>query len=242
MPIFGMGLHHAHEADDRRSGHDAVGVERQHQLELAAPFVAEVADVTGLVAGVVGAAAVGDAVAVGILRLPGGDGLGFLVAERIVVGVRQHEIAEGRALARGIDAGLDGPQAADGALGIFVAHRHEDGGLDGQRHVGVAGRRIRRDLGHRRGVKVQQPQADDRIPEAEHGPGRADREADPHDDVDDRPATGPQDGRRRPQHQEIGDDVQRQDDQAALAQLGRGLQARGRRPTGSRQSVCGHGR
>ena len=56
-----MRLHHAHELDDGGAGHDAVGVERQHQFVVAAPAVAEIAHVAGLVAGVVGAAAIGQA-------------------------------------------------------------------------------------------------------------------------------------------------------------------------------------
>ena len=71
---LGVRLHHAHQAHDLVARHQAVGVERQHQRVVLAPAGAEVAHVAGLVAGVVGAAAVDDAVAIGIGGLPGFDG------------------------------------------------------------------------------------------------------------------------------------------------------------------------
>ena len=54
-----IGLHDAHQAQDRRRGHEAVGVERDGEFVLAAPALAEVPEVAGLEAGVVGAAAIG---------------------------------------------------------------------------------------------------------------------------------------------------------------------------------------
>ena len=56
----------------------------------------------------------------------------------------------------------------------------------------------RRHLGHRVLADMQQPQPDQRVPEAEHGPGRADGESDEQDDVDQGPAAGAQDQRRPP--------------------------------------------
>ena len=77
-------------------------------VEVAAPALAEVAHVAGLEAGVLLAPAVDDAVAVRIGRLPGLDRLLLGGGHRRIVGVAQHEIAEGAALAGGVDAGLDG--------------------------------------------------------------------------------------------------------------------------------------
>ncbi len=53
-----MRLHDPHEAQDRRPRHQAVGVERQHQLGVAAG--AELLQVAGLVAGIVAAPAILD--------------------------------------------------------------------------------------------------------------------------------------------------------------------------------------
>jgi hypothetical protein len=83
-----------------------------------------------------------------------------------------------RPLSGGIDAGLDRFQAQDGPAGVLVAHGHEDGGLDADGDRLVAGRGIRRHRGHGIFPEVQEPKADQRVPEAEHGPGRAEREAD----------------------------------------------------------------
>ncbi len=224
MPIFGIGLHHAHQAHDLVAGHQAVGVERQHQRVVAAPARAEVAHVAGLVAGVVGAAPVGDAVAVGIGRLPGLHGL-FLGSRGLgVVGIAQHEVAERRTLARRIHARLDGAEARDGAFRILVAQRHEDRSLEAQRHLLVAGGRIGRHLGHGALAEVQQPQPDQRIPEAQHRPRRAEQEAHEQDDIDHRPAAAAQDAGSHPQHGQIGDDIERKHDAPAPGQFGDGLQ------------------
>ena len=69
-----MRLHDAHEAQDRLARHQAVGVERQHQVVVRAPALAEIAQVAGLEAGVVGAAAIDDALRLGDVAPPGGDG------------------------------------------------------------------------------------------------------------------------------------------------------------------------
>ncbi len=92
---LGMRLHHAHQAHDLVAGHQAVGVERQHQGVVLAPAGAEIAHVAGLVAGVVGAAPVDDAFAVGVSGLPGCDCRFLGGADGRVVGVAQHEVAEG---------------------------------------------------------------------------------------------------------------------------------------------------
>ncbi len=113
---LGMRLHHAHQAHDLVARHQAVGVERQHERVVLAPAGAEVAHVAGLEAGVVGAAAIDDALAVGIGGLPGRDGRFLGGGDGGVVGVAQHEVAEGRALAGRVDAGLDGLEPQDGAL------------------------------------------------------------------------------------------------------------------------------
>ncbi len=63
---FRIGLHHAHETHDLAALHQAVGIERQHQGIIGAPTLAEVAHVASLVALVVRAPAIDDAVAIRI--------------------------------------------------------------------------------------------------------------------------------------------------------------------------------
>ena len=50
----------AHQTQHGVGGHQAVGVEHQREVVMLAPALAEIADVAGLEAGVVLAAAVGD--------------------------------------------------------------------------------------------------------------------------------------------------------------------------------------
>ena len=60
MPSLGSICMMPHHAQDRRGSHEAVGVERHHQVVTVAPALKEIADVAGLEAGVGLAPAVGD--------------------------------------------------------------------------------------------------------------------------------------------------------------------------------------
>ena len=222
---LGMGLHHAGEAHDLLARHQAVGIERQHQRVVGAPAGAEVAHVAGLVACVVGAAAIDDAVAVGIGGLPGLDRLLLGGGDGGVVGVAQHEPGEGAALAGRIDAGLDRAQAQDGALGVLVAQRHEHGRLDAQRRRRICGSGVGRHLGQAILVEMQEPQADQGVPEAEHGPGRAGREAQEQDHVHGGPAAGAEHLCRRPQQARVGDQIEGKHDLPPARQHVDGLEA-----------------
>ena len=142
-----------------------------------------------------------------------------------IVGVAQHEVAEVRALAGGIDAGFDGLEAQDGAAGILVAQRHEDGRLDAQRRGVVAGGCVGRNFGKRIALEVQEPQADQGVPEAQHRPGRAQSKADEQDQIDPRPAAGAQDHAGHPQHRHVGDHIQGEHDAPPPRQLTDGLEA-----------------
>ena len=223
-----MRLHHAGEAHDRCARHQAVGVERQHQLVAAAPPLTEVADVAGLVAGVDGAAAIDDTARLADL---GGPRLGGCVlggGDRWIIGVAQDEIVELAAFAGRVDARLDRAQAQEGAGRILVAQRHQDRGLDRQRRRPIAGRRERGDRAHRVSGDVQEPEADHRVPEAEHRPRAADRECDEQDVVDQGPAARAQHARHAPHQQAPGHDVEQGDQQPPAAQLVHGLDAGGR--------------
>ena len=95
MPSFGCAcimrtsLHDRDPPDIRLSASSG-----QHQFVVAAPALAEIADVAGLEAGVVGAAAIGDAVAVAFGGLPVRDALLLGGANGRIIGVGQDEIAE----------------------------------------------------------------------------------------------------------------------------------------------------
>ena len=86
-----IGLHDAHEAQHRFGRHETVGVQRDREFVVAAPSVAEIADIAGLEARIDRAAPVGDrdpAAALGGERaetgLLGGDDLGIAgVAQEI---------------------------------------------------------------------------------------------------------------------------------------------------------------
>ena len=56
----GIGLHDANQTQNGVGGHETVGVERHREIVFAAPALAEITDVAGLVAGVDRAAPVGD--------------------------------------------------------------------------------------------------------------------------------------------------------------------------------------
>ena len=65
---LGIGLHDADQAEHGVRRHEAVGVERHREFVFAAPSLAEVADVAGLVAGIDVAPPVGDRDAVAPAR------------------------------------------------------------------------------------------------------------------------------------------------------------------------------
>ena len=70
------------------------------------------------------------------------------------------------------------PEAGNRPFRVLVAQGHEDGGADHQGIVPVPGRREGRDLRHGILVVVKEPKPDQRVPEAEHRPGRGDGEGD----------------------------------------------------------------
>ena len=176
----------------------------------------------------------------GSAALPGLDRLLLGGRDRGIVGVAQHEIAEGAALAGGIDAGLHRLQPQDRAARVLVAQSHEHRGLDAERGRLVACGRIRRDLGHRLPAEMQQPQPDQRVPEPEHGPRRAEREAGEQHHIDPGPAAGAQHLGRRPQHAGVGDDIEREHDLPPPGQLVDGLQPGRCRKAQAWQNGLGH--
>ena len=188
--------------------------------------LAEIADVAGLVARVDLAAAVDNAR--GSLRLggfPGGDFGLFAGPDVRLVGVRQQIVAERGALAGCIDAGLDRSQPPDGARRVLVAQRHQDGRRGRDRRRLVAGGHVRGNAGHTVARAMQEPEADDSVPEAQHRPRRADGKAEEHHPADDRPAAGREDLRRNRQHRDVGRDVEHDDQPAPASNLGRCLNA-----------------
>ncbi len=58
MPASGIGLHRAHEPDQRRPDHDAVGIEHDHVAVALAPAAAEIGHVAALAVDAVAALAI----------------------------------------------------------------------------------------------------------------------------------------------------------------------------------------
>ena len=85
-----IGLHHAHQSDDGAAGHEAVHVQRQRKVVLRAPALAKVSDVSGFVACVVGATAVGDRDFPAPAALHGVETGLFLRGNDAVIGIAQH--------------------------------------------------------------------------------------------------------------------------------------------------------
>jgi len=82
----------------------------------------------------------------------------------------------------------------------------------------VAGAREGGDLLHPGPRAMQQPEADERVPEAEDRPGQPDAEADEDHDVRDRPAAGAQHMGHEGHHAKIGRDVHGGDERAPAAE------------------------
>ena len=135
-------LHRAHQRQQRRAGHDAVGVEHHHAVVTRAPAPAEVGNVARLAAAVGGAAAVvhpGGASNPAAERGPGGLlGRGDRRVGRIAQQVQIEAAAVAGALQRAEHRG----QAGGDARGIFVVDRHHQrgarrGGIDLRRRSGL---------------------------------------------------------------------------------------------------------
>ena len=102
-----MRLHDAHHAEDRFAGHQAVGVERKHQLVVAAPTLAEVAQVARLVARILRTAAIDDLVRIGERSFPSLHRLLLGGRDGGIARVAQNEVAELATIAGPIEALFD---------------------------------------------------------------------------------------------------------------------------------------
>ena len=83
---LGIALHHPHELHNRIAGHEAVGIKRQHQFVVVAPTVTKRADIAGLEARVIRAAAVNQIGGTAPADFPGVKSGFFLRSLRCVVG------------------------------------------------------------------------------------------------------------------------------------------------------------
>ena len=87
-----IGLHDAHEFDDGRPVIRLSASSGSISSKSSPQPDAEVAHVAGFEAGVVVSAAIDDAVAVRVFRLPSRDRLFFSPRNVVVIGIAQHEI------------------------------------------------------------------------------------------------------------------------------------------------------
>ena len=222
-------LAHAHHAQDRLARHQAVSVERQHEGEITAPCVAELAHIAGLVALIAGAAT--------IMKprrrivMAGAQGLEaalFDGSNRRIISVAQDEIGETGFVARLCQRQDHRLEPGQGAGWILVAHGHDDGGALREGCVAVA----RLGIGHNPGARVpasmQQPKAEQRVPDAQHAPGCRNGEAGEHRPVDEAPALVAQNRRQPGQKAQISCQIERRGGEASAAQGGDRLQAGGR--------------
>ena len=233
MPSFGIDLHDAHHAQDRIRGLERVRVERDGEIVVGAPAGAEVENVAGLEAGVVGAPPVGELEAPFPLRLQRGETRLFGRGDLRII-----RVAENKDMELPREPGRDDPlhhrlDIADDPLGILVAHAPQDRGPGRDRLVAGDARRDRRD-GRDRIGRAHDEQSESRVPEADHRPGQRDGEQQHQDEVDDRKAAG-----RKREGQEPDQPHHRGEDDQGEEHAARG-QGVGRPRGGDVQGAFGH--
>ncbi len=167
-----IGLHDAHETQHRFRRHEAVGIERDRKFVLCAPALAEVADIAGLETGILLAAAIGDANAAAPRGCERSELLVFGGRHGGIAGVAQDVDMKAIGITRGRDAGEHRLEIADHAVRQFVADAEKQRGRGGDRLVALDARGRRVDRAERVARKAHDEEADDRVPEADHGPGQ----------------------------------------------------------------------
>ncbi|MNZ38199.1 hypothetical protein D3C78_556660 [compost metagenome] len=123
-----VGLHQAHQAAQALAAHDAVGVEYDHVLVLAAPATAEVVEVAALALHPAPTAAVEDAAEAFGFAAHVQPGLLLGHGDVGVVGVAEHEEVETVEVAAGGHRLERCAQAGEHARHVFVADRHHQRG------------------------------------------------------------------------------------------------------------------
>ena len=222
-----MRLADANETHERFAVHQAVGVEWHHEVVGSAPALAEIADVAGLVARVLGAAAIIQPRRIATGGSPPACDRRLLCRrDRRLIGVAQHKPVETPLFARRREARLHGLHAREGTRRVLVPDRHQERGVASQRRRTVARAPVRRDPMQPVAHTVQQPQADERVAHTEHAPGRGDHEGAEQEDFRDPPAARRQNGPEPHEEREIDENVQHRDEAAAPGDRRDGLQPR----------------
>ncbi len=175
-----IAFHQADHAQDRRPGHDAVGVEHDHVFVRAAAPLAEIADVAGLEPGVAAASAIVEPARPPVRALPGGEQRAFARRQPVVPAVAQHKDVESVAQPGRIDARNGRAQRAEHALRIFVVHRHDDGDAPGRRLRLLTDADQRQHPARTVTRQPQQNEPDDGIPKADDDPEEIQREQQDH--------------------------------------------------------------
>jgi hypothetical protein len=183
--VLGILLHDADQAQDGLGAHEAVGVEHHHMVEFAAPLLAELADVAGLVAGVDHAPAIGD-------RETAVENPREFRREDFLRGtdLRLEAVAQDEAVqlvgrAAGGQTAQHGDEIASQPRRILVAHADQDGGARGDRIVAEAESRDGRCDDLRLPAEQHEGETDQRVPKADDRPGQRDGEGRQHEPVDD---------------------------------------------------------
>ena len=209
--------------------HDAVGVEHDREVVVLAPAFAEIADIAGLEADIVGATPVGerDAPAPELRKRREACVLGR--GDVGLAGVAQHIDMEAFADAARRKAREHRLQQPRDPVGRLVADAQKDGGRGGNRLVAAHTARHRRDRRDRVARKAHDQKADGRVPESDHVPRQCHREEHDQDEVDGAEAAGRERDDGEPDQARDRQSDAREEQGAAAKQAGRGARRSPRR-------------
>ncbi len=195
----GIRLHDANETENGVGSHETVGVERYREIMFAAPALAELTDVAGLVASVDRTAPIGDRDPVSPARGERGEARLLVACDLRVAGVAEHVEIETLAAAGDVEARQHRLEIANHPFRRLVADAQQDRGRHRHRLVAPDARRRRHYRRNRIGGKTHDQKPDHGVPESRYHPGQRDREQRQQRYVDDVEAARRQRQRREPQ-------------------------------------------
>ena len=164
IPSRGLVCIKANQTQDRVSRHEAVSVKRDREFVVAAPSVAEIANVAGLVAGVYRTSTVGHRNTAFPPRGELADTRFFLDSNRGIACVAQHVEVKAVAGTGRVEPGKHWLQVADNPFGRFIPNAHNNGGRRGNRLVATNQCGLGHDRCNRIGREAHDQKSDDGIP------------------------------------------------------------------------------